>query len=196
MDYVENILAMYRKATPDERAAGIAWYRNARQAGEEIAERHGVSLRVAVGVMAALSPNNKWDRNVKDADLLIGAYINGDYIESVSVCTYNKMRAKAWAILEAMPEDDQHMIRLLNGQKIVSFFCNIMGHDTCTIDGHALNIARGERVNLSDNRTNIGKKLYAELQDAYTVAGHAGKLKAYEIQAVTWLVWRRLHGIK
>lgn len=196
MDYVENILAMYRKATPEERAAGIAWYRNARQAGEEIAERHGVSLRVAVGVMAALSPNNKWERNVKDADLLIGAYINGDHVEGVAVCTYNKMRAKAWAILEAMPEDDQHMIRLLNGQKIVSFFCNIMGHDTCTIDGHALNIARGERVNLSDNRTNIGKKLYSELQDAYTVAGHAGKLKAYEMQAVTWLVWRRLHGIK
>lgn len=196
MDYVENILAMYRKATPEERAAGIAWYRNARQAGEDIAERHGVSLRVAVGIMAALSPNNKWERNVKDADLLIGAYINGDHVESVAVCTYNKMRAKAWAILDAMPEDDQHMIRLLNGQKIVSFFCNIMGHDTCTIDGHALNIARGERVNLSDNRTNIGKKLYAELQDAYTVAGHAGKLKAYEMQAVTWLVWRRLHGIK
>lgn len=196
MTYVENILAIYHMATPDECANGIAWYQNARHDAEDIAARHGVSLRVAVGVIAALSPNNKWVRNVTDADNLIAAYIAGEHVESVAVCTYNKMRQKAWGILQEMPDDDQHVMRLLNGQKIVSFFCNIMGHDTCTIDGHALNIARGERVNLSDNKTNIGKKLYAELQGAYNVAAHSCGLKAYEMQAITWVAWRRLHNIK
>lgn len=195
MSHVQNILAVYAKATEDEKANGIGWYRDALAAAKAIAEKHDVSIRVTVGVIAALSPNNKWARNVQDADRLISAYIAGDECFSVPCCTYNKMQEKAWRILQDMPEDDQAVMRLLNGQKIVSFFSNIMGHDTCTIDGHALNIARGERVALTDNKTNIGKKLYAELQDAYNVAAHSVGLKAYEMQAVTWVAWRRMHGI-
>ena len=54
---------------------------------------------------------------------------------------------------------------MLNGRKIVCFYENIMGEDTCTIDGHARNIAYNERVNLTDNKTNIGVKEYANLQE-------------------------------
>jgi hypothetical protein len=195
MDYVNNILSVYRQATDADKDEGILWYARAKVAAYEIALRHDIPVRIVVGVMAALSPNNRWERNVRDADRLIAAYLDGDDIESVSVSTYNKMRAKAWSILEAMPADDQHVMRLLNGQKIISFFSNIMGHDTCTVDGHARNIAFAERVGLTDNRTSIGKKLYAELQDAYNVAAHSVGMKAYEIQAITWVVWKRLHNI-
>ena len=59
---------------------------------------------------------------------------------------------------------------MLNGRKIVCFYENIMGEDTCTIDGHARNIAYNERVNLTDNKTNIGVKEYANLQMAYRQA--------------------------
>lgn len=195
MSYVNSILEVYAKATDDDKENGIAWYREALAAGKAIAEKHDVSIRVVVGVIAALSPNNKWHRNVQDADRLIGAYLAGEECFSVPCCTYNKMQEKAWRILQEMPQDDQLVMHILNGQKIVSFFSNIMGYDTCTIDGHALNIARGERVALTDSRTNIGKKLYAELQDAYNVAAHSVGLKAYEMQAITWVVWRRMHGI-
>lgn len=195
MDYVKNILAIYRQASDADRDDGIWWYARAKVAAKDISIRHDIPVRIVVGVMAALSPNNRWERNVADADRLIAAYLNGDDIESVRVSTYNKMRAKAWAILDAMPTDDQHVMRLLNGQKIVSFFSNIMGHDTCTIDGHARNIAFAERVGLTDSRTTIGKKLYQELQDAYVVAAHAAGLKAYEMQAITWVVWKRIHNI-
>jgi hypothetical protein len=195
MDYVKNILSIYRQASDADRDEGIWWYARAKVAAHDIALRYDMPIRIVVGVMAALSPNNRWERNVKDAERLIKAYLEGDDIESVSVSTYNKMRAKAWSILEAMPCDDQHVMRILNGQKIKSFFSNIMGHDTCTIDGHARNIAFAERVGLTDSRTTIGKKLYQELQDAYVVAAHAHNLKAYEMQAITWVVWKRIHNI-
>lgn len=195
MDYVKNILSVYRQASDADKDAGILWYARAKVAAHDIALRYDVPIRIVVGVMAALSPNNRWERNVKDAERLIAAYLEGDDIESVSVSTYNKMRSKAWSILDAMPSDDQHVMRILNGQKIKSFFSNIMGHDTCTVDGHARNIAFAERVGLTDSRTTIGKKLYQELQDAYAVAAHAHNLKAYEMQAITWVVWKRINNI-
>lgn len=199
-NHVRNIKKVFKLATPEEIRDGIVWYAQAQAAAKRIALELDVSLNIAVGVIAALSPNNKWERNLSDASNLIAAYLNGDGQEDVKVSCYNAMKAKAWSILDAMPQTDDEIIAILNGQKIVSFFCNIMGHDTCTVDGHALNIARGKREGLTTDKTNIGKKLYAELQGAY---GRAAKLvrvngrplKAFEMQAITWVTWKRIHGI-
>ena len=75
-----------------------------------------------------------------------------------------------------------------------------MGDDTCTVDGHAFNIWRNERHGLTTDKTNIGKKLYKEIQDDYVqacnhVKVNGRKLKAFEMQAITWVVWRRINGI-
>jgi len=118
----------------------------------------------------------------------------------VKVSTYHAMKRKAWGILEAMPDHDG-VIALLNGQKIVSFYRNIVGDDTCTIDGHARNIYYGERVGLTNDKSNVGKREYAEIQSAYVKAGkkvrlNGRSLKAFEMQAITWVAWRRIHNIK
>ena len=89
---------------------------------------------------------------------------------------------------------------ILNGKKIVCFFENILGEDTCTIDGHARNIAYNQRVNLTDGKTSIGKLEYANLQEAYLQASkrcsvNGRRLKAYELQAITWVTWRKMHNI-
>lgn len=191
---VANILAIYKLANADEVKHGMTWYHVAKCECQKIADKHDISLHIAVGVVAALSPNNKWDRNITNADDLIGAFMRGDHIESVKVSTYHTMRAKAWGILEAMP-DYSETKTILNGQKIVCFYENIMGEDTCTIDGHARNIAYGERVGLTDDKTNIGKKEYAMLQDLYRHAAKQCGIKAYEMQAITWVAWRRIHNI-
>ncbi len=154
---VDNILAVYRQATPDEKRDGVVWYAEALASCMNISNDTSVPLHIVVGVCAALSPNNKWDRNVQNARDLIVAFINGDYIDSVKVSTYHAMKRKAWGILEAMPDHDG-VIALLNGQKIVSFYRNIVGDDTCTIDGHARNIYYGERVGLTNDKSNVGKR--------------------------------------
>jgi hypothetical protein len=197
---VDNILAVYRQATPNEKRDGVVWYAEALASCMNISNDTTVPLHIVVGVCAALSPNNKWDRNVQNARDLIVAFINGDYIDSVKVSTYHAMKRKAWGILEAMPDHDG-VIALLNGQKIVSFYRNIMGDDTCTIDGHARNIYYGERVGLTNDKSNVGKREYAEIQSAYVKAGkkvrlNGRSLKAFEMQAITWVAWRRIHNIK
>ena len=196
---VENILAVYKMATPEEKRDGIVWYVEAFADCKRIALDTKVPVHIVVGVVAALSPNNKWDRNINNAKDLIEGYLNGEHIESIKVSTYNKMKEKAWSILDRMPDEDGVSL-ILNGQKITSFYRNIMGHDTCTVDGHAKNIYYGVRHGLTDDKSNVGKREYFEISKAYVEAGkkvrvNGRSLKAFEIQAITWVVWRRIHNI-
>lgn len=196
---IDNIVAIYRMATPEEKRDGVVWYARALADCMRIADDTDVPLHIVVGVCAALSPNNRWDRNIDNTRDMVQAYINGDDIDSFKVSTYHAMKRKAWGILDAMPDHDG-VISILNGQKIVSFYRNIMGDDTCTIDGHARNIYYGERHGLTTDKTGVGKREYAEIQQAYVDAGkrvrfNGRALKAFEMQAITWVAWRRIHNI-
>lgn len=196
-----NINKVYATATLAEIREGKRWYAQANKDCKAIAAKHDMPLHIVVGVVSALSPNNKWSRNVVNADDVITAFLNGDAIESVKVSTYNTMKAKAWTILEAMPEGHE-VPAILNGQKIKSFYACIMGFDTCCVDGHARNIAYGERIGLTDAALTIGKAEYTALQELYRRAAkqlskrYDTSLTAYEVQAVTWVAWRRSHGIQ
>lgn len=197
---VQNIVSVFNMATPDEKRDGIVWYAEAQKTARLVAEEYEVPLHIVVGVIAALSPNNKWDRNVVNAEELIVAFLNGDDMDSVKVSTYHAMKRKAWAILQEMPDRDG-VIAMLNGQKIVAFFKCIMGdREACCVDGHARNIYYGERQGLTSNATNIGKREYVTIADAYFEAAKAVSegdrtYHAYEVQAITWVAWRRIHGI-
>ena len=192
---IHNIISVYRDADETQHAEGLLWYDNAQKAAYHIAVKYDVPVYIVAAVIAALSPNNKWTRNVTNADALIGAFISGDGLLSVKVSTYHAMKQKAWDILAARPDYDGAK-RMLKGQKITSFFCDIMGEFNVTIDGHAQNIAYGERVGLTDDRSNIGKKEYRALQAAYEAAAERLGLMPYQLQAITWRVWRDRHGIK
>ena len=192
---VYNITSVYRDADATQYNEGLLWYSDAQRAAYDIAEKYDVPVYIAVAVIAALSPNNKWARNIVNADALIGAFIRGDGLLSVKVSTYHAMKRKAWDILAARP-DYNGAKAMLKGQKITSFFMDIMGEFNVTIDGHARNIAYGERVGLTDDRTNIGVREYRALQAAYEEAARRVGLMPYQLQAITWRVWRDRHGIK
>ena len=192
---IYNITSIYRDADKIQHAEGLLWYSDAQKAAHNIAIKYDIAVYIAAAVIAALSPNNKWTRNIVNADALIGAFIRGDGLLSVKVSTYNAMKQKAWDILAARPDYDGAKA-MLKGQKITSFFCDIMGEFNVTIDGHARNIAYGERVGLTDDRTNIGVREYRALQAAYEEAARRVGLMPYQLQAITWRVWRDRHGIK
>jgi hypothetical protein len=192
---IYNITSVYRDADATQYNEGLLWYSDAQRAAYDIAEKYDIAVYIVTAVIAALSPNNKWARNLVNADALIGAFIRGDGLLSVKVSTYHAMKRKAWDILAARPDYDGAKA-MLKGQKITSFFCDIMGEFNVTIDGHARNIAYGERVGLTDDRTNIGVREYRALQAAYQEAARRVGLMPYQLQAITWRVWRDRHGIK
>jgi len=191
----KNIIAIYKLAKPSEIKHGLTWYINANSDCKEIAEKLELPLHIVIGVVSALSPNNKWERNIINAEDLCTAFINGQDMDSIKVSTYHKMKQKAWSILQSMPSYDE-TIDILNGKKIVSFFRNISGDETdITIDGHARNIYYNDKQGLTTPNTNIKKNEYKDIQKAYTRASKKLGIKAYELQAITWVAWRRIHGI-
>jgi len=193
--HVRNILKLYRQATQEDTINGVEWYARAERMAKAIAEDAGLPLPTVIGVMAALSPNNRWERNCKDAAVMCQAWQNGEGMDSFKVSCYNTMKAKAWAILDLGLTDDEDILSHLNGQKIRSFYSNIRGLDEVTIDGHALNIARGKREGLTSDKTNMGKREYRELQAAYVKAAKRVGVKPHVLQAITWTTWKRIHNI-
>jgi hypothetical protein len=193
-NYVKNILAIYAQADQFEMAHGLNWYTDAKAAAFEIADKYEMPLSIVVGVIAALSPTNKWERNIVDAENLIECFINGGYMEDINVCTYKTMKEKAWNIMVENNPLVDHIAKLLNGPKITDFFWCILGHDVCVIDGHAWCIANADRRTLQEV-PNIGKKLRQELQAAYSAAGASQGVTAYEMQAITWVAWKRIYNV-
>lgn len=187
----KNILAVLNEANEAEIDHGTTWYHTACKRAQEIADEAQLPLDVVVGVIAALSPTNEWEKNLTDARNLCLEFVRGGYMEDVKCSTYNTMKEKAWAILVGVDNIPAH----LNGPKITDFYSCIMGDESaCVIDGHAWCIANNERRTMQEV-PNIGKKARQQMQEAYAAAGKAVGFHAYQIQAITWVAWRRMHGI-
>ena len=193
--HVRNILKVYRRATTDDIANGVEWYSRAKRYSHAIADRTGLHVNTVIGVMAALSPNNKWERNVQDCQRMCNAWVIGDDLDDFKVSCYNTMKLKAWSILDENLTSDDDILDRLNGQKIRSFYSNIRGLDEVTIDGHALNIALGVRQGLTTDKTNMTKKTYKQMQEVYVRAAKRVDIKPHILQAITWTTWKRENKI-
>jgi hypothetical protein len=87
---------MLMLASQADIVSGLHWYQRAHDlAVKFIHEYDGLTMGQAVGVIAALSPNNKWERNCIDAEAMIKTWsIGGDY-NMIKVCTFNPNKRKA-----------------------------------------------------------------------------------------------------
>jgi hypothetical protein len=196
-----HIAATLALASQADLSAGIEWYARAERLGRRLAHTYGCTFEQAVGVIAALSPNNRWARNCADAESMIKAWAVGTDPETVKVCTYGANRAKAAAILRLESPDRETIARILNGRKVTAFFLSITGvSDAVCVDGHAYAIWLGERVPTTKTPS-LGVKLYAEIARAYVLVAKRSaslcgeQLTPAQVQAVTWVTYRRLLGL-
>ena len=189
-----NILAVFFNATDLETINGAEWYPAAYKAALIMAQRYSVTLETAAGVIAALSPNNKWERNLVDADYMLRAYSTGgcNAADSIKVGTYNANKMKALKILSG---DD--CLQVLGGLKVRAFHDCIIGGDSVCVDGHAYAIWTGAYIPTSKT-PKITPKVYAAIAADYRKAADTinsilqSEYSAAQIQAITWLAWRRM----
>ena len=194
---IDNIKAIYQLATLTERQDGISWYPAADQIAIGLADRHEISEAQAIGVIAALSPRNRWERNVQDADALIAAYIAGGAGQAMltKVCTFNSNKAKAVRILGLSRATGlDPVLEILSGPKLREFASCIAGLPDVCIDGHAFCIWAANRTGLADVPA-IGVKLRREIKADYKTAADELGLTPSACQAITWCAWRRIHGV-
>lgn len=172
-----RILRLFDAAPDTARNEGEFWYQTAREECEALATRHGLVVDQSVGIVAALSPNMRWERNVAAAEDLLQGALNVTYPANVE---------KAHRILAGEAPDD-----VLGGLKVRSFYANILsgGFDqNVTVDGHAANIARGIRQPIRDAR--VTHREYGIIARAYQNAAARRGVTPPAMQATTWVAWR------
>lgn len=203
--HIDSIIAMYFSSSKVDRVKGKNWYSNAYSIACTLGKKYGVHSNTVSAVISALSPSNKWNRNVEDAEMMLRANSYDLDLTECKPSTYGKQKLKAIAILEGNVSNDETLKGILSGQKTKSFYANIStnGKTTdCTIDGHAYNIWNGTVTNLNDV-PNMTPKTYKMIQEDYRKAAieisaitesETGEiLTASEIQAITWVAYRRIH---
>lgn len=176
MTYTDNILSVYALATAAERREGMNWYVSAYALAMSLTPNNP---EMGAGIIAALSPMTSWPENIKKARILV---------ETGTVYGLTANTVKAQRILAGENPRDV----LPKGRKTYAFFCNIIGEnslDTVTIDRHAYDIARFEVS--TDNNRRIGVKVYREMAQAYLDAAASLGITGAQLQAITWVAWRR-----
>jgi len=196
-----HISGMLQLASQADILEGLYWYKRASDLAMLFIQAYeGLTMGQAVGVIAALSPNNKWERNCIDAEAMIKTWhIGGDY-NAIKVCTFNPNKKKAIDILSLDMEsvDAEAIPNILNGQKVVAFYRSIMGDKNAVcVDGHAYAIFIGERIPTTKTPS-ITPKLFETIQRAYQLVAKRSvelcgvELSPTQVQAVTWVTYRRL----
>jgi hypothetical protein len=179
-DMVKRIVACYESADKLTVAAGKNWY----PAVREIAGVMHPSVVAGAGVIAALSPRQRWDKNIEYAVTVCDAARSGGVMPSVGGTLRNV--TKAWNIAVGSYKFDP--IEELNSSegsyKVNRFYYNILGDQSMvTVDVWATKVALPE----FDGKAVRGN-LYLRIEDAYKQAAkQIGTISARDLQAVCWV---------
>jgi thermostable 8-oxoguanine DNA glycosylase len=153
---------------------------------EYLSVTFNISKVVSAAVISALSPNNKWERNKIDAFNLIQAFVNGESMESVKVCTYTNNKRRAWAILSG----DIEMLR--KARKTHAFALNVgmMDESVVTIDKWMLRAFVTTSQTPKEVQTSVTPLQYDRLSTHFCKLARSMGYKPYELQAIIWVTIR------
>lgn len=173
----EKITKLFNATTRPNLDYGMIWYSQANEYAQQLSREFNISLPKIVGIMAALSPNNKWERNKIDTRL----FLNRPQVDT-KVCTFTGQREKAYAIYHSNG-GELEIECILNGIKTCNFFNNILFFDTCdrvTVDMWAF-----RSVGVEPKTKNI-----AMVTRAYQEIAKELNIQPHQLQAVVWGVIR------
>lgn len=195
---VANVVRAFRSATVADLSEGTDWYRRAHALAVELDPR---CPRRAAAVLAVLSPMMSWKRNAelaRQAYYLAGTTTNRAAIADGLAC----LKGNAVKAARILTGDDPDAV--VSGPKVRAFWlaiCDPSNAEAIVVDRHAVDVAVG-RVTDDETRGKLlaGRRRYGQVAECYRQA--AVKLSALlgrtitpvEVQAVTWVYWRRTHA--
>ncbi len=175
-EMVNSVELAWTVASDSNKEEGAQWYPKAQNDAFSIADVGGWSVRQAAVVLAHLSPQTTWKRNVE------GAYALAATGEAPQCLSGNVERAKL-----SLQTDEP--VLTLKGRKTRSFALNILGdHFHVTIDVWMLRLILGDRPDLTDLIRRVG--VYASLSDVVSTAAEEVGVTPATMQATTW-IWKR-----
>jgi len=184
--YRSNLRTWYNRATKDEIKQGLVWYKDAMDFAKQLSTDYGVRGEVAAGVISALSPNNRWERNKYDAVQVLMAVRDNVPMDDVKVCTYDANKAKAFAIAKG----DRKI--LTSSPKTYAFARNVGENDSdfVTIDKWHLRACQTSSKKSKTCRESVTPKQYRIIQEETVKVAKEMGVKAYQFQAIVWVTIR------
>lgn len=183
----KNINYFYSNATKNEIIQGKEWYINANNEANNIAKKYNLDVYKVAQVISALSPRNKWNQNLKDADKLCEAFILGLHPTDIKVCTFHSNKFKAFNILN-------NNINITNNSlKTFNFVNNIATLDKTkvTLDIWVLRACFNKSILI--NKAAIGRIAYKQIESIFINKSKDINMNGFELQAILWLTCQRLY---
>lgn len=178
------LLDRFNSSSNEEKQQGKVWYLNAHDFAVRLSVLYGCSIRQASGVIATLSPRNKWNGNKIDAENVILAWKAGKDLNSVKLSSPYPKVEKCIKILEQNIDPDKILV-----QKSRSFYRCVYYPTSITevcVDAHSARC-------LNFHERWIPKPLYPKLQEAHRIAAKELGILPNVLQATTWINQRGFH---
>ena len=185
----DNLLRWFNAAKAEEYKAGINWYSEAQQFTHNLAKAYDLDPYKVAGVVSALSPNNKWERNKIDAETVVKAHLSGIGPDSVKVCTYNANKNKAFEILKGNTEITA------KSPKTHAFAMNVglNSPEHITVDKwHLRACVVGPVDGIEDCAESCTAVQYRRVEAITASLAKDLDLAGYELQAIIWVTIKRV----
>jgi hypothetical protein len=195
LDYAGNIRRVYDMANREDYGKGVRWYEEAQAFASDIAVQFGFSLETAAGILAVLSPGVRWSQQLRSTAAFVQAVL--DSPDETNPKAYpgsflGANKEKARQIVNGADPDE-----IVSGVKVRAFYANILGMEGLTIDRWALRIAVGDLALSPDECAALlrpSSRVRKSVVVAYIDVADDVGIPAHHLQAITWVVARRLSG--
>jgi len=162
------------------------WYFTVNEYCQHVSQNFDIPLIKVAGILSALSPQNKFEQNLKDLENFIET--NGN----CKVSTFGNQKNKAMAILESKACTEESIKALLGkGQKTLAFFENIYRPETSesvTVDLWQIRWAK--RLNIIPENGTLTEKRYRKISARVTKYANKLGIMPHQFQALTWVYLR------
>lgn len=183
---IKKIQAMAESALRENEPRAIQalnWYSYASQFCAELEDDFTLGKNVAAGIIAALSPLQRWDNQVKDTPGIIHELQAGKYPSGIG---FFSNKDKAVKIFQG--EDP---LEVLGGDKVRNFYRNLIGDEQAVcIDRHAISISGFSSKSADAGSLTSG--VYSRIAFAFKCAAQNLGLSPSGIQALTWCYFREI----
>jgi len=177
----KNLLEMYEKRTDQHTQEGMQWYKTANQICIDMGKQLDYDPAVVAQVISALSPRNKWEKNIIDTRTVLEAVNDGKNPEDVKVSTFHSNKNKAFEIARGERGIDKA------SPKTYSFVKNIAELDASkvTIDVWHLRACFGKTI-----ESGLTPLRYKQLEQLTLKCAEMVGVRGYEFQAIVWGIVR------
>ena len=172
----KNLDNYFNIASNEDIINGLQWYKQANEICVDIAIKYNTTTFIASGVISALSPRNKWDKNIIDAYAVFEAIKNNVKPTDLKVSTFHTNKFKAFAIANGLVEITTDSL------KTYSFCQNIahLNNDFITVDVWHL------RACFNKTMASVGTLAYEQLRKLTLKKANEVGMNGFEYQAIVW----------